>query len=47
MAVTRNNMEDICKYVVWLGEDNVAVIGHTAIIHHNINSKYIAYFLIM
>jgi len=44
MAVTSENIEDICKCVAWLGEDNVTVSGHTAIIHHNQNPKYLAYY---
>ena len=44
MAVTSENVEDVCKCVVWCGNENVAVSGHTAIIHHNINSKYLGYY---
>ncbi len=44
MAVTSENVEDVCKCVAWLGEDEVAVSGHTAIIHHEQNAKYLSYF---
>ena len=44
MAVTSENIEDVCKCVVWLGNGDVAVSGHTAIIHHNQNPKYLAYY---
>lgn len=44
MAVTSENIEDVCKCVVWCGNENVAVSGHTAIIHHNINAKYLGYY---
>ena len=44
MAVTSENIEDICKCVVWCGNENVAVSGHTAIIHHTINAKYLGYY---
>lgn len=44
MAVTSENIEDVCKCVVWTGKENVAVSGHTAIIHHNINAKYLGYY---
>ena len=44
MAVTSENIEDVCKCVVWLGKDDVAVSGHTAIIHHNQDAKYLAYY---
>ena len=44
MAVTSENVEDVCKCVVWCGNENVAVSGHIAIIHHSINSKYLGYY---
>ena len=44
MAVTSENIEDICKCVAWLGDEAVAVSGHTAIIHHHQNAKYLAYY---
>lgn len=45
MAVTSENIDDVCKCIAWLGEDQVAVSGHTAIIHHNQNPKYMIYYL--
>ncbi|MGO3018447.1 MAG: restriction endonuclease subunit S, partial [Anaerococcus sp.] len=45
MAVTSENLEDVCKCLVWLGDDDVAVGGHTAIIKTSQNSKYLAYYL--
>ncbi len=44
MAVTSENIEDVCSCVAWLGKENIAVSGHTAIIHHNQNPKYMSYF---
>lgn len=44
MAVTSENVEDVCKCVAWLGDDEIAVSGHTAIIQHNQNAKYLSYF---
>ena len=44
MAVTSENIEDVCKCVAWLGDGAVAVSGHTAIIHHSQNAKYLAYY---
>ena len=44
MAVTSENIEDVCKCVVWMGTESVAVSGHTAIIHHNQDAKYLAYY---
>ena len=45
MAVTSENIEDVCKCVAWLGEGEVAVSGHTAIIHHTLDPKYLVYYL--
>lgn len=45
MAVTSENMEDVCKCMAWLGSKKIAVSGHTAIIHHSINPKYLVYWL--
>ena len=44
MAVTSENLEDICKCVAWLGSEKVAVSGHSAIIHHSLEPKYLTYF---
>lgn len=44
MAVTSENVEDVCKCIAWLGTEQIAVSGHTAIIHHNQNSKYLTYY---
>lgn len=44
MAVTSENVEDVCKCTAWLGNDDIAVSGHTAIIHHNQNAKYLSYY---
>ena len=43
MAVTSENYDDVCKCVVWEGHESVAVSGHTAIIEHTINGRYLAY----
>ena len=44
MAVTSENIDDVCKCLAWLGEDNIAISGHSAIIHHNLNPKYLCYY---
>ena len=44
MAVTSENIEDVCKCVAWLGNETVAVSGHTAIIHHEQNAKFLSYY---
>jgi len=43
MAVTSENIEDVCKCIAWLGDNDVVVGGHTAIIRHRLNPKYLAY----
>ena len=43
MAVTSENVEDVCKCIAWLGDEDVVVGGHTAIIHHKQNPMYLAY----
>lgn len=44
MAVTSENVEDVCKCVAWVGKGKIAVSGHSAIIHHNQNAKYLSYY---
>ena len=44
MAVTSENVEDVCKCTAWLGSEPIAVSGHTAIISHAQNAKYLAYY---
>ena len=44
MAVTSENIEDVCKCLAWLGDEPVAVSGHSAIIHHNQNAQYLVYY---
>ena len=45
MAVTSENIEDVCKSLAWLGDEDVAVSGHSAIVHHTLNPKYLVYYL--
>ena len=44
MAVTSENIDDVCSCTAWLGHNEIAISGHTAIIHHNQNPKYLSYF---
>ena len=44
MAVTSENVEDVCSCTAWVGKEAIAVSGHTAIIHHNQNAKYLSYY---
>ena len=45
IATTSENVEDVCKTVVWLGEDEICISGETYIFKHNQNPKYLAYYL--
>jgi type I restriction enzyme S subunit len=47
IATTSENIEDVCKTLVWLGEEEVCVSGETYIFKHNQNPKYLAYYLKM
>lgn len=44
MAVTSENVEDVCKCVVWEGQEPVTVSGHSVIIRHNQNARFLAYY---
>ena len=44
MAVTSENVEDVCSCIAWMGDEEIAISGHTAIISHNQNAKYLSYF---
>ena len=41
---TSENIEDVCKTVVWLGNDEIVTGGHASIFKHNENPKYLAYY---
>lgn len=43
LATTSENIEDVCKAVVWLGDDEIAVSGDSFIFRHTQNSRYIAH----
>lgn len=42
-AITSENIEDVCKCLAWLGENEICIGGHSAIFSHNQNPKYITY----
>lgn len=44
IACTSENVEDICKCVAWLGEDDICIGGHACVFRHKQNPKYIAYY---
>ena len=43
MTDTSENVEDICKSVAYLGEDDIAVSNHALIIKHKQNPKFLSY----
>lgn len=43
MTDTSENVEDICKSVAYLGEDDIAVSNHALIIKHQQNAKFLSY----
>lgn len=44
MAVTSENIEDVCKCTAWLGDYDVAIGAHTAIIRHYIDPVFLVYY---
>lgn len=44
IAATSENVEDVCKAVAWLGEEEIAISGDAYIYRHYQNPKYIAYY---
>jgi len=44
IATTSENLEDVCKTVVWMGEDEIVTGGHATIFKHKQNAKYLAYY---
>ena len=43
MTDTSENVEDICKSVAWLGEEDIAVSNHALIIKHKQNPKFLSF----
>ena len=41
---TSENIEDVCKAVVWLGDEEIVTGGHATIFKHKENPKFIAYY---
>lgn len=47
IACTSENVEDVCKSVVWLGSENIVTGGHACVFKHNENPKYVGYCFMM
>jgi len=41
---TSENIEDVCKAVAWLGDDEIVTGGHATIFKHHQNPKYLSYY---
>lgn len=44
IACTSENIEDVCKSVVWEGEEEIVTGGHACVLRHNENPRYLGYF---
>ena len=42
---TSENIEDVCKTVAWLGEEEIVTGGHATIFRHKQNPKYLCYYM--
>lgn len=45
IAITSEDLDGSCKSTAWLGNYDVAVSSHAAVFRHNLNPKFIAYYL--
>ena len=43
IACTSENVDDLCKSVVWLGNTTIVTGGHACVLKHKENAKYIGY----
>lgn len=44
IAATSENVDDVCKCVAWLGDEEVAISSDAFVFRHNLNPKYVAYY---
>lgn len=44
MATTSENMEDVGKALVWEGQTEVGIGGHSCVLHTEQNSRYLVYY---
>ena len=42
---TSENVDDVCKAVAWLGDDQIVTGGHATVLKHDQDPKYLSYFL--
>ena len=43
-ATVSENIDDVCKCVAWLGDEDICISGDSLVFNHNQNSKYLAYY---
>ncbi len=44
VTATSENLEDVCKSVAWLGESDIVTGGHSIVVRHHQNAKYLSYY---
>lgn len=44
VTATSENLEDVCKAVAWLGGSDIATGGHSIVVRHHQNAKYLSYY---
>lgn len=44
LALTSEDVRDLCKSTVWLGKTDIVTGGHSGVFRHNQNPKYLGYF---
>jgi len=42
---TSENVEDVCRAVAWLGDEQIVTGGHATVLKHEQHPKYLAYYL--
>ena len=42
---TSENIDDVCKGVAWLGDEQIVTGGHATVLKHDQNAKYLSYYL--
>jgi len=45
ITLTSENIEDVCKPVAWIGNEDVAISGHSVGLETDMDPKYITYYL--
>ena len=44
VTATSENLEDACKAVAWLGGSDIVTGGHSIVVRHHQNAKYLSYY---